>query len=76
MQKHGSTFFMGDMEQISSPILPLFMTGCLSYAISTYIFETYQMSIDTILMSFCEDLSVNKVKTSASQCASHRYLQG
>ena len=41
-------------------MLPLLVTLVLSYAISTYLLEVLGMSIDTILLCFCEDLKMNK----------------
>ena len=41
-------------------MLPLLVTAVLSYAVSGYILEVLHMSIDTILLCFCEDLKINK----------------
>jgi hypothetical protein len=56
------TFFIDTAElgNMSNPILPLFLTMMLSYGVTTYIFEVYMMTIDTILLSFCKDLDINK----------------
>jgi choline transporter-like protein 2/4/5 len=55
------TFFIdtSELQNMSNPILPLLLTIMLSFGVTTYIFEVYQMTIDTILLSFCEDLAIN-----------------
>ena len=46
------------VAQVSSPILPLLATMLLAYAVSSYVLTVYSMAIDTLLMCFCEDLTV------------------
>jgi solute carrier family 44 (choline transporter-like protein), member 2/4/5 len=53
------SFFTGDLDSVSSPVLPMAATITLSYAIASYVFEIYQMAVDTILICFCEDLKLN-----------------
>ena len=52
-------FFTGDLDAVSSPVLPMIATITLSFAVCSYIFEIYQMAVDTILLCFCEDLKLN-----------------
>ena len=53
------SFFTGDLDSVSSPVLPMAATITLSYAMASYVFEIYQMAVDTILICFCEDLKLN-----------------
>ena len=52
--------FVGTMEDISSPILPIGVTALLSYGIASFFLGVYECAIDTILLCFCEDCKVNK----------------
>ncbi|KAE9005250.1 hypothetical protein PF005_g12490 [Phytophthora fragariae] len=57
---HLPSFFMGDLASVSSPIFPMLLTGVLSYATASFFLDVYGTGIDTILLCFCEDCSVNK----------------
>lgn len=48
------------LATVSNPILPMLATLILSLSMSSYCFTVYQLTIDTILLCFCEDLKVNK----------------
>mmetsp|Transcript_25196 Transcript_25196/g.47612 ORF Transcript_25196/g.47612 Transcript_25196/m.47612 type:complete len:723 (+) Transcript_25196:109-2277(+) len=40
---------------LSSPLLPILFTILISYFIATCFFQVYDMAVDTIMLSFCED---------------------
>ncbi|KAK3259075.1 hypothetical protein CYMTET_31912, partial [Cymbomonas tetramitiformis] len=57
-------FFLTDMDlytdvdsetYLSSPLLPIILSMCIAYFIAEVFFQVYEMAIDTILLSFCED---------------------
>ncbi|CAK4643204.1 unnamed protein product [Aphanomyces euteiches] len=54
------SFFTDNLDQISSPVFPLLVCGVLSFAIASFFLDVYETTIDTILLCFCEDCSVNK----------------
>ena len=54
------SFFLGDLENITSPIFPMGITAAMSYAVASFFLGVYETAIDTILLCFCEDCKVNK----------------
>lgn len=54
------SFMHGDIEEVSSPLFPMFITALLAYAIASFFLGVYETAIDTILLCFCEDCKVNK----------------
>jgi solute carrier family 44 (choline transporter-like protein), member 2/4/5 len=44
---------------LSSPLLPILLSILISYFIATCFFMVYDMAVDTILLSFCEDCMQN-----------------
>ncbi|OQR99265.1 choline transporter-like protein [Achlya hypogyna] len=54
------SFFLGDVEDIQSPVFPLLVCGLLAYGVSTMFLNVYETAIDTILLCFCEDCKINK----------------
>lgn len=54
------SFFMGELENVNSPIFPMCITAILSFAVASFFLGVYETSIDTILLCFCEDCKVNK----------------
>ena len=54
------SFFMDDLDHVSSPILPMIITAILSYGVASFFLGVYETAIDTILLCFCEDCKINK----------------
>jgi hypothetical protein len=48
------------LATVSNPLLPMAATLLLSIAMSSYCFTVYQLTIDTILLCFCEELKVHE----------------
>ncbi|GMH42049.1 hypothetical protein BSKO_09968 [Bryopsis sp. KO-2023] len=59
-------FLMADLEYytnedkypdtfLSSPLMPILISLLVGYVVADLFFEVYEMAIDTILLSFCED---------------------
>jgi choline transporter-like protein 2/4/5 len=44
-----------DLAKVSNPLLPILCTVILSWAVACYCFAVYQMTIDTILVCFCQE---------------------
>jgi choline transporter-like protein 2/4/5 len=44
---------------LSSPLLPILLSTMIAYFIATCFFMVYDMAVDTILLSFCEDCMQN-----------------
>ncbi|XP_026411406.1 choline transporter protein 1-like [Papaver somniferum] len=42
-------------NKISSPLFPVLVTWCLGYVVASLFFAVVEMSIDTIILSFCQD---------------------
>ncbi|GMI79469.1 choline transporter-like 1 [Hibiscus trionum] len=42
-------------DKISSPLLPVLICWALGYVVATLFFAVVEMSIDTIILSFCQD---------------------
>ncbi|XP_040985730.1 choline transporter protein 1 [Juglans microcarpa x Juglans regia] len=42
-------------HKISSPLFPVLVCWCLGYVVATLFFGVVEMSIDTIILSFCQD---------------------
>ncbi|XP_062169834.1 choline transporter protein 1 [Alnus glutinosa] len=42
-------------NKISSPLFPVLVCWCLGYVVATLFFAVVEMSIDTIILSFCQD---------------------
>lgn len=42
-------------HKISSPLFPVLVCWCLGYVVATLFFAVVEMSIDTIILSFCQD---------------------
>lgn len=42
-------------DKISSPLFPVLACWCLGYVVATLFFGVVEMSIDTIILSFCQD---------------------
>jgi len=49
----------GDLE-VSSPVVPVFMTTVLAFFVATTFINIFELAIDTILICFCEDKKVNE----------------
>jgi choline transporter-like protein 2/4/5 len=43
------------LAKVSNPLLPIISTCVLSWAVACYCFAVYQMTIDTILVCFCQE---------------------
>jgi choline transporter-like protein 2/4/5 len=61
-------FLMSDLDMytdssedtyLSSPLLPILFSTFVAYAIATVFFQVYEMAVDTVLLSFCEDCEQN-----------------
>ena len=59
-----AAFFMCDMDAytdptsetyLSSPLLPVVVTAFIGYMEADIFLSVYEMAVDTILLSFCED---------------------
>jgi choline transporter-like protein 2/4/5 len=44
---------------LSSPMVPVIGTALCAYFIATLFFHVYEMAVDTILLSFCDDCDAN-----------------
>jgi len=42
-------------NKISSPLIPVLVTWALGYIVAKLFFAVVEMSIDTIILSFCQD---------------------
>ncbi|CAN1148741.1 Choline transporter protein 1 [Linum perenne] len=47
--------FKSSHNKISSPLLPVVVCWALGYVVATLFFAVVEMSIDTIILSFCQD---------------------
>lgn len=47
------------VQDITFPPVPVILTMCISFIISTIFMDVYDTSIDTVLLCFCEDVDVN-----------------
>ncbi len=47
-------FFLGNLDEVSSPVFPLLVCGLLSYGVASMFLGVYETAIDTILLCFCE----------------------
>jgi hypothetical protein len=45
---------------VSSPLLPMLACVICSHSVACFCFSVFETAIDTILLSFCEDLELNK----------------
>lgn len=63
-------FFLSDMDYytdeaqypdtfLSSPLMPILISLLVGYVVADLFFQVYEMAIDTILLSFCEDCETN-----------------
>ena len=46
-------------NQISSPLFPVIFTVLFAWFVADCFFAVYEVAVDTILLSFCEDCDVN-----------------
>jgi len=44
---------------LSSPLMPIILSCLIAFFIANVFFQVYEMAVDTILLSFCEDCSQN-----------------
>mmetsp|Transcript_19037 Transcript_19037/g.31987 ORF Transcript_19037/g.31987 Transcript_19037/m.31987 type:complete len:792 (+) Transcript_19037:213-2588(+) len=44
---------------LSSPLMPIILSCLIAFFIADIFFQVYEMAVDTILLSFCEDCSQN-----------------
>ncbi|KAM7278801.1 hypothetical protein ACFE04_005935 [Oxalis oulophora] len=51
----GSHKYSSSHNKISSPLFPVLVCWCLGYVVATLFFKVVEMSIDTIILSFCQD---------------------
>lgn len=61
-------FFMTDLDMytdpaektyLSSPLMPILLSCLSAYFIADIFFQVYEMAVDTVLLSFCEDCEQN-----------------
>lgn len=72
-------------NKISSPIFPVLVCWCLGYVVATLFFAVVEMSIDTIILSFCQDSEEHQgtaqyappllIETLSDQNEMHRLIQ-
>ena len=59
----GISYFTSPLEYpdsyLSSPMVPVIGTVFCAYFIATLFFHVYEMAVDTILLSFCDDCDAN-----------------
>jgi choline transporter-like protein 2/4/5 len=48
------------LRKVTNPTLPLLATSILAYSVASYCFSVFEMTVETLLLCFCEDLEVNK----------------
>ncbi|KAL7683707.1 putative choline transporter [Plasmopara halstedii] len=53
-------FLVGDLANLTNPLLPMLLVGLLSYTTSCFFFDVYGTGIESILLCFCKDCHVNK----------------
>lgn len=44
---------------LSSPLMPIVVSLVVGYVVADLFFEVYEMAVDTVLLSFCEDCESN-----------------
>ena len=57
-----SGMYTGGDHQISSPLFPVIFTVLFAYHVADCFFVVYEMAVDTILLSFCEDCDTHDDK--------------
>ncbi|RWW05866.1 hypothetical protein GW17_00030836 [Ensete ventricosum] len=73
-------------NKISSPLLPVLVSWGLGYVVVTLFFAVVEMSIDTLILSFCQDAEEHQgtaqyappllMATLDGQGETHRVTQG
>lgn len=48
------------LRTVTNPTLPLIATCLLAYSVASYCFSVFEMTVETLLLCFCEDIEVNK----------------
>lgn len=63
MIEANSAYKQGGLEELSSPMMPVFICFVISWFIATSFMNVYGMTVDTLLLCYCEDRAVNKEGT-------------
>jgi hypothetical protein len=55
-----AAYQQGGLDELSSPMVPVLLCFMVSYFISTSFMNVYGMTVDSLLLCYCEDKAVNK----------------
>jgi len=58
-----SDYSAGGIDELSSPMMPLFLCAVVGWFIATSFMNVYGMCVDSLLLCYCEDKAVNKEGT-------------
>lgn len=70
-----SDYQLGGEKELSSIVFPVFITAFLSFFMAKQVLSVYNVAIDTILLSYCQDKKLIGVRNKRRRMKAHKDMQ-